>query len=164
MKSKIIIVDEKDNIIGYKDRDSIKREDIYRVSALWITNSNGDILLAQRALTKTHGPGKWGPAVAGTNDKGETYEMNIIKEAEEEIGLKNIKPKLVIKVRRSEEYNYFVQWFLLKIDKPISEFSRDPVEVERIKWFSKEELLKDIHTNPKMFVESAKSWTELFFK
>ncbi|GAF94063.1 unnamed protein product, partial [marine sediment metagenome] len=82
-KSKIIIVDDNDKIIGYKERDTLKREDIYRVSALWITNSHGEILLARRHHTKSHRPRKWGPAVAGTVDAGETYEDNIIKEAEE---------------------------------------------------------------------------------
>lgn len=89
LKSKIIIVDENDTIIGHKNRDSMEDGDMYRVSALWIQNSKGDILLAQRSFDKRNDPGKWGPAVAGTVEEGETYESNIIKEAEEEIGLKN---------------------------------------------------------------------------
>ena len=32
-------------------------------------------------------PEVWGPAVSGTNEEGETYDSNIIKEAQEEIGL-----------------------------------------------------------------------------
>ena len=91
MTEKIIIVDEDDNIIGSKERNSIVSGDIYRVSALLIENSKGEILLAQRALTKKHDPGKWGPPVAGTVEEGETYESNIVKEAEEELGLKNIQ-------------------------------------------------------------------------
>jgi len=54
----IPIVDEKDKIIGYKDRKEIQKEDIYRVSALWITNSKDEILLAQRAFSKSHDPGR----------------------------------------------------------------------------------------------------------
>ncbi len=83
----IPIVNEQDEIIGYKDRKDRNLVDITRVSALWITNEDGEILLAQRGLNKTHSPGLWGPAVAGTVEEGETYESNIIKEAEEEIGL-----------------------------------------------------------------------------
>jgi len=70
--------------------------------------------LAQRSFNKTHNPGQWGPAVAGTNDEGETYESNIIKEAEEEIVLRDIKFKKAGKLRRRgrlEGCNFFCQWF-----------------------------------------------------
>ena len=47
MKQRIIIVDEQDNEIGSADRETIVPGDsrIYRVSALWITNSKGEICL-----------------------------------------------------------------------------------------------------------------------
>ena len=106
-KPKTIIVNENDEIIGYKGKGTLEKSDIYRVSALWIQNSKGDILLAQRKLTKKHSPGKWGPAVAGTNDEGESYESNIIKETEEEIGLKGYGFKKRDKFRRSEKNNFF---------------------------------------------------------
>jgi isopentenyl-diphosphate delta-isomerase len=154
MKPKVIIVDEQDNIIGYKDRESVKQEDIYRVSALWITNSRGDILLAQRAFTKSHNPGKWGPAVAGTVEEGEDYEKNIYKEAEEEIGLKNIKFKLGPKERRTGEHNYFLQWYLLVINKPENEFIRQESEVEAINWFTREKLKNDMKIEPSKFLSS----------
>ena len=89
---KIPVVNQQDEIIGYKEKSLITTDDIYRVSALWITDTTGRILLAKRAFTKSRHPGLWGPAVAGTVEEGETYESNIIKEAEEEIGLKNILP------------------------------------------------------------------------
>jgi len=156
MGSKYIVVDENDNIIGYKDRDSITRNDIYRVSALWITNSNDDILLAQRAFTKSHDPGKWGPAVAGTVDEGESYEDNIIKEAEEEIGLKNIIPKIGPKKRMTGEHNYFDQWYFLKIDKLEKDFTIQESEVETIKWFTKEQLRHELEINSDKFLAGMK--------
>ncbi|MFA6422790.1 MAG: NUDIX domain-containing protein, partial [Candidatus Buchananbacteria bacterium] len=85
--AKIIIVNENDEAIGHKERNELDFSDIYRVSGLWITNLKGEILLAQRAFTKNHDPGKWGPAAAGTVEEGEDYETNILKEAEEELGL-----------------------------------------------------------------------------
>lgn len=87
----IPIVDEEDNIIDYKERKKLDLKDIYRVSALWIENSKGEILLAQRSFNKKHHPGLWGPAVAGTVEKGESYEENISHEIEEELGIKEVK-------------------------------------------------------------------------
>ena len=110
-KPRIIIVNDQDEIMGHKERGTLVSEDIYRVAGLWVTNSNGNILLAQRQLGKRNDPGKWGPAVAGTVDEGETYESNIIKEAEEEIGLEDISPTKSKKRRYTGEHNYFCQWF-----------------------------------------------------
>jgi hypothetical protein len=46
------IDDKNDRIIGYKDRNAIQPGDFHRVSALWLTNSDGKILLAQRAFNR----------------------------------------------------------------------------------------------------------------
>ena len=145
MPSRITIVNDKDEIIGHKERDTITRDDIYRVSALWITNSNGYILLAQRKFTDERDPGQWGPAVAGTVDEDETYDSNIIKEAEEEIGLAGIEPALGPKRLRHDEYNYFCQWYTLVVDKSAEDFIIQEEEVERVKWFTREELGKELY-------------------
>jgi isopentenyldiphosphate isomerase len=56
----IPVVNEKDEIIGHKDRADVDPSvDIVRSASLWITNRNGDILLAQRKFTKRNNPGKW---------------------------------------------------------------------------------------------------------
>lgn len=163
MYSRIIIVDENDNIIAYKDRDGLKTEDIWRVSALWLTNSKGEILMARRGLDKIHNPGKWGPAAAGTVEEGETYDFNIIKETEEELGLKNLEFKKGSKTKNSTgKYNYFCQWYLAEIDKPANEFKIQESEVAEVRWFSKEELRRKLQESPSEFIYSVNQWIELF--
>jgi isopentenyl-diphosphate Delta-isomerase len=161
-KSKIIIVDQNDNIIGYKERDDSNTTDIYRVSALWITNSKGKILLAKRSQKKLHYPGKWGPAVTGTNEQGETYESNILKETEEELGLKDIKPQLGPKILTDKGFPHQTQWFVLNIDKKIEEFKIDPDEVEEVKWFPIEEYKKQQAEHPEEFLINMKRYSDLF--
>jgi isopentenyl-diphosphate Delta-isomerase len=137
----IPIVNNQDKLINYIDirnRDFTKH--IYRVSALWITNSKGQILLQKRAPYKKQYPNKWSTAVAGTIEKGETYKSNIIKEAEEEIGLMNIKPKIWIKNNTLNfNYKHFTQFYTLTLDKPESFFHINK-EVSRVKWFSLSEI------------------------
>ena len=152
-KPRIIIVNDQDEVIGHKERGTIQQEDIYRVSGLWVTNSKGDILLAQRQLGKRHDPGKWGPAVAGTVDEGETYDSNIIKEAEEEVGLADIKPVKSKKRRYSGEHNYFSQWYTLVVDKPAEAFTIQEEEVQQVKWFSRDELAKELRDNPDNYLK-----------
>jgi isopentenyldiphosphate isomerase len=154
MKEKIIIVNEKDEIINHKERGTLDLENIYRVSALWIMNSKGDVLLAQRSFTKKNSPGKWGPAVAGTNDIGETYLSNIIKETKEEIGIEIKNPKPLFKKRSSVKHNYFVQWFFAIIDKEINEFTIQKEEVEKIKWVSKKGFLEEMKNPNSEMLES----------
>ena len=78
-KPKVTIVDKDDNIIGSRDRKSLAEGDIYRVSALWVTNSRGEILLARRHKNKSHHPRKWGPAVAGTVEENESYVRHVLR-------------------------------------------------------------------------------------
>lgn len=163
MSEKIVIVNDKDEPIGVKERSEVALEDIYRVSALWIENSRGDCLLARRAYTKRYDPGKWGPAVAGTVAEGETYEANVRKEAEEELELREIKVEPLKKIRYTLMHNFFCQWFFLKMDAPLEAFKFDPVEVAEIKWFPRAELSKYFHEHPEEFSESARLvWPELF--
>lgn len=161
---KIAIVDEEDTLLGYKERGTETLEDIYRVSALWVTNSKKEILLAKRALTKVKNPGVWGPAVAGTVEEGEDYLINIVKEALEEIGLKNIVPSVAPKKRVKSKYNYFCQWYFLVVDKELNEFVIDEREVTEIRWFTEDDLRKEIESNPDNFLGSVPDCVDSFCK
>src|SRR3989344_7964919 len=152
---RIPIENQQDEIIGYEDRENRNPKHICRISALWLTDFDDNVLLAQRAFSKKLNPGLWGPAVAGTVEEGETYESNIIKEAEEEIRLIGLKPILGPKLRRSTLHEYFAQWFIATIDSSYPLVKQDS-EVEAIKWFSKDELFKAMDDKPEDFLHSLK--------
>jgi isopentenyldiphosphate isomerase len=118
------VVDGNDEYIGDKERSELDfQKDIYRVAALWLTNSANEVLIAQRKFSKDRDPGLWGPAVAGTVEPGETYETNIYKEAEEEIGLSGLVFTLGPKLRVKTPRNYFCQWYK---DKLVQEVAQQP--------------------------------------
>ena len=53
---KIPIVNRKDEVIGRKERLELDySNDIYRSASVWITNSNGDVVLAQRKMDQNVG-------------------------------------------------------------------------------------------------------------
>lgn len=159
---KIIIVDENDKIIGYKKRRDVKPDDIYRVSALWITNSQDEVLLAQRSFNKKNSPGKWATAVAGTLEEGETYEANVIKEAKEELGLTDFPLELGPKTKGQGKHVFFCQWFFTKIDINIDDLTLQKEEVEQVAWLKRQDLLSDIYEHPEIFTENTPRFIENF--
>jgi isopentenyl-diphosphate delta-isomerase len=160
---KRVIVDKNDEIIGAKTRDELDfTKDIYRVSALWLMNSKGEVLIAQRGLKLNNAPGSWGPAVAGTVEEGETYEDNIYKESQEEIGLSGVKFKLGPKLFRRAERSYFCQFFTATIDKDDQDFKINSFEVERVEWIELDKLKKNIELYPEKYVGTMKLIIENF--
>lgn len=160
---KRLVVNQNDEIIGAKERDELDfAKDIYRVSALWLTNSKGEVLIAQRGLRLNNAPGSWGPAVAGTVEDNETYEDNIYKEAKEEIGLTGIKLEFGPKLFRSAERSYFCQFFTALVDKDTQDFNLDPFEVEKVKWVDFYKLQQDIKDHPGKYGGSIQLIIEAF--
>lgn len=156
---RIPIVNEQDEIIGYKDRKDRNLKDIIRVTGLWVKDKENNMLLAQRAFNKKHDPGLWGPAVAGTVEEGETYESNIIKEAKEEIGLVGVKFTLGSKSLRHTSHRYFAQRFTAVVDYDYP-FLKQNDEVEALRWFSKDEFIALLKEKPEMFLPNFKNYQE----
>jgi isopentenyl-diphosphate delta-isomerase len=158
---KIPVVDENDVQIGLKERDELKSGDFYRVAALWLTNSKGEILLAQRALSKKNSPEKWGPAVAGTVEDGETYDSNIVKEIFEEIGVSvsidelTKGPKVFVK---TTEKGFFDQWYFYTIDLPSDEFVIPEDEVTQVRWVSRADFDTWYAERPEDFLSNISQW------
>ncbi|WP_370568387.1 NUDIX domain-containing protein [Lacinutrix sp. WUR7] len=59
----------------------------HNTAHIWFYTKKGEILLAQRAASKTIYPLLWDVSVAGHIDAGETIKKGAIREVKEEIGL-----------------------------------------------------------------------------
>ena len=94
-------------------------------------------------------------------DVGETYSGNIIKEAEEELGLKKIKVEKGPKIRISSRFNYFNQFFLSNVDISVKDFNLEKKEVAEVKWFSKNELVRAMNTNPENFTPAIETYIKI---
>lgn len=150
---RIPVVNESDEQIGVREREELLPEDIYRVSALWLLNQEGQVLLAQRALTKRHHPGLWGCSVAGTVEAEETYESNILKEAEEELGLSLTSADLRIgpKLRIEGQYRHFCQFYFAHITKKIPELKIEAHEVIAVRWMDMPGFIEDVRNFPEKY-------------
>jgi isopentenyldiphosphate isomerase/pimeloyl-ACP methyl ester carboxylesterase len=152
------IVDEDDNVVGAKARADITNDDLYRVASLWLRNGKGQVLLARRALTKSHDPGKWGPAVAGTVEEGDDYLDTIRRETFEELGLKDLVFELGPKKLRQGQWKYYSQKFFATTDKDISDMKIQKDEVDEVCWFDEATLPDLIRDKPEMFIPSMQDY------
>jgi len=161
----IPVVDENDRIIGYKRRGEIEHADIYRVVSLWVINSDGQVLLAQRHHDKSHDPLKWGPAVSGTiTQEDESYESAGAKEGLEEIGLNILADDVVTELMEKDlqigdeyKHQFISQPILVRVPAnlfPLERFVAQEEEVEQLVWIDLEELLQDVAANPDKYVPS----------
>jgi isopentenyldiphosphate isomerase len=155
---KIPIVNENDEIVCYKEREETTREDIRRIVGLYVFDENKKILIAKRHSSKKIDPNCWGPAVAGTVDEGFGYEDTVIKEAEEEIGLKNIKP-IFLKKYFYETYNArrFSSVYYVIINSRKTILVKQDDEVLDLKWVDFIELQKWFSEKPEEFIPSFKN-------
>lgn len=156
------IVTRDDEIISYKERAAIDYEnDIFRTASLWVTNTDGDVLLAQRKFDKKVDPGKWAEAVGGTVEGKDTYEETVIREAEEELGLRNLTIKKGPKQLITTPCTYFVQWYKATIDVA-TELTIQEEEVERVAWIPYEVLQKETRQSSEKYIDAMASIVDLF--
>lgn len=159
----IPLVNDKDEIIGKKDRAEIDyTRDIFRTASLWITNSKGEVLLAQRKFDKKVDPGKWGEAVGGTVEGNDSYEETVVREAEEELGLTEITPNIGPKQFITVPCRYFVQWYEVTLDEPIEAFTIQPEEVEQVAWIPLSQLREELQNTPEKYISEMKAILALF--
>ena len=162
ISKKLVVVDDNDTVLETKEKTRLEPEDIYRLATLWLIGPGDRILLAQRSFSRKHSPGKWGPAVAGTVEEGQDYDATILRESREEIGIDippaDLKKGPKIRIRRKDRPDYFGQWYVYKMENTPARFNISEEEVQQVKWFSKEEILRAALEHPTDFVASMPQW------
>ncbi|MGC1631751.1 MAG: NUDIX domain-containing protein [Gelidibacter sp.] len=140
-------------------KSEIHSEGYYHNTAhVWFYNANAEILLAQRAASKTICPLLWDVSVAGHVDAGEGIEHAAIRETREEIGIEipeSTLEKLGVydcfqSYANGIKDNEFHHTFIAKIEYTLEDFILDKEEVSQVKFIAIpefRELLKNSECN-----------------
>ena len=59
-------------------------------------------------------------------------------------------------------FNYFCQWYTLTVDKPAEAFVIQEEEVEQVKWFSPDELARELRQHPDKYLAGLPKAVEMF--
>ena len=140
------------------------------VAVLWLFDSEGSVMLAQRAEHKRQDPGVWGPSVTGKLEQGETFLVALRRETSEELGLppSAYDPDELLSVDYphpdGETRRFHV--FGAQVNRSIQHDLRlDASEVAGICWKTLEQTRELILAEPDSLVPSAGAiWPETFDK
>ena len=114
---------------------------------IWIVNSKNEILVQKRASVKKSFPNYWDMPSAGHVAAGESSIEGVIRETEEELGLKTKKDDYIYVGEYICEKTWEIgQIYLLKIDVEINELKLQKEEVDEVKWLSYEEFVKLLYS------------------
>lgn len=165
----IDIVDENNELTGDTvDRKEVHKKGLWhREVAILILNEKNEFLIQKRASTKKLAPNMWS-LTAGHIESGETIEKAVLRETEEELGIKNLNIKnfKFICVEKCNSTsgniinNHFKYIYLLKVNFKINDYIIQKSELSEVKYISFE-MLEEIYNNKEKYCNE---YTKIFFK
>lgn len=162
MKEKIILVDLHDQMIGTMDKMAVHRKGaLHRAFSVFLFNSQGQLLLQQRASEKYHSGGLWTNTCCGHPRPGEQTLGAAGRRLREELGLTCELEELFHFVYRHEfdngltehEYDHVVIGFSDELPDP------DPAEVADFSYLQPDELTADLRLRPEKYT----AWLNICF-
>jgi isopentenyl-diphosphate delta-isomerase len=147
---KIILVDEKDNEIGYEEKMKPHIEGrLHRAFSVFVFNSKGEMLLQQRARSKYHSGGLWTNTCCSHPREGEATDEAAHRRLSEEMGFD---------CPLEERFTFI---YKASLDRDLTEHELDhvfigrydgnvkpdPEEADGYDWISIDELKTDMEKN-----------------
>ena len=156
MEEKLVLVNEKDEILGLMEKMQAHENGIlHRAFSVFLFNSKGEMLLQKRAAEKYHSPNQWTNACCSHPRIDETYEQAAHRRIKEELG---------IGCHLEEKF-----WFIYKADvgqnlweheldhvfvgNYEADFHLNPEEVAEVRYISMQDLDEEMRTHPEHFTE-----------
>ncbi|MTI13881.1 NUDIX hydrolase YfcD [Sansalvadorimonas verongulae] len=93
-EEQVVIVDDENNVIGSASRSEMRAGRMcHRAVFVYVTTSDGELLIQERTMSKDVWPGAYDLAAGGVVDAGESYDEAAVRELEEEMGISGVPLK-----------------------------------------------------------------------
>ena len=163
MEEHVILVDEQDNQLGLMPKmEAHEKAVLHRAFSVFIFNSDGDLMLQQRAAHKYHSPLLWTNTCCSHQRDGES---NI------EAGKRRLVEEMGFSTELKEVFSFI---YKASFDNGLTEHELDhvmvgyfdgvpevnPEEVASFKWMSLEAIKEDIELHPNLYT----AWFKIIFK
>jgi isopentenyl-diphosphate delta-isomerase len=153
-RNQVVLVDEQDQALGEMDKmEAHQKGALHRAFSIFILNSNGQMLIHQRANHKYHGGGLWTNACCSHPQWGEDilvsagqrlgYEMGLtcaLKEVFSFVYNTPVENNLI-----EHEYDHVLVGYTDQQPLP------NPDEVQDYRWISRGDLMQEIAAKPDQF-------------
>jgi mutator protein MutT len=132
---------------------------LMKVAMLWLVNEEGEILLARRAANMDSNAGLWGPSVSGKVEPTETVDAAVVRETEEELGIKpnTYTPHFMVKLSYADgifgRLDFFIYFSRVK-SAVLDKLRLEPDEVSEVKWVSLRDLRNLLKSQPETVIIS----------
>ncbi len=162
MEEKVVLVDKSDNELGLMEKmEAHEKGLLHRAFSVFILNSQGELMMQQRAISKYHSGGLWTNTCCSHPRINESYEQAAHRRMMEEMGFDCELEKLFHFIYKAE------------LDSGLTEHELDHVfvgyydgepsinreEVESWKWMSTQEVSNQIEEYPERYTE----WFKIIF-
>ena len=161
MPETLILVDEKDNIIGTEEKLKTHIDGLlHRAFSVMIFNNKGQLLIQKRARNKYHSAGLWANSCCGHPRLGEDNMKAAKRRLQEELGVscdlvKISELKYSLKLQNGLYEKEYTHIFAGKYDGILK---LNPDEVSEVKWEAPNELQKKSTLIPEHYA----SWFNLY--
>jgi len=154
MEEQVILVDENDRAYGVAEKMLAHREaKLHRAFSIFVTNSQGELLLQKRSKSKYHSGGLWTNTCCSHPRPGEETLAAANRRLQEEMGFE---------CQLREIFSFVYQ---IELDRDLFEHEFDhvligqydgepvlnPLEAEDWQWMSIQNLSQDIQSNPDLY-------------
>ena len=163
MEEQVVLVSEKDEILGVMDKMQAHENGIlHRAFSVFLFNDKGEMLLQKRAAGKYHSPNQWTNAVCSHPRLDETYLEAAERRLKEELGIEMpltyrfnflYKADVGQNLWEHELDHVFTGYFE-------GAFNLNQDEVSEVRYISIDDIDKEMSANPENFTE----WFKIILK
>ena len=155
-QEELILVDSKDEIIGYKTKLDCHQDGgvLHRAFSVFIFNQQGDVLLQRRSKKKMLWPGYWSNACCSHPRAGESPEEAVYRRLKQELGI-SVELTYLYKFEYKanfanigSEHELCWVWLGISDDETIK---ANPNEIAEWRYLPQTNLMEELRTNSALY-------------